>query len=312
MRLVLTLSLLPSVTRNAAILALALLLSPAAYTQQNPELPGVKMIELDGRAVRVQTVGLQDRQPGAPVVVFEAGGSNSLDIWGGILSQIASMTPMVAYDRAGLGGSEWDDTAPTPQHVADRLRRMLQQIDADPPYVLVGFSWGGMLARFFAGYYPSDVVGLVLVDPSPMVTESLADNVSPFETIGVGRAGFDAYWSSFSDLLAQTAPAVRAENEILQGLLKMDLPDRDLRPLPSVPLAVIVAGKYFAVPLPVSFDLQQHFQADLRYRLGVLSEWVLASPNGTLVLANNTTHTIPREDPALIVSAIERVLGALP
>ena len=39
-----------------------------------------------------------------------------------------------------------------------------------------------------------DVVGLVLVDPSPMVTESLADNLSPFETIGAGRAGFEAYW----------------------------------------------------------------------------------------------------------------------
>jgi hypothetical protein len=76
-------------------------------------------------------------------------------------------------------------------------------------------------------------------------------------------------------------------------------------------MVVVVAGKYFAVPLAVPFDLQQHFQADLRYRLRVLSEWVLASPHGTLVMANNTTHTIPREDPALIVSAVERVLGAL-
>jgi hypothetical protein len=74
---------------------------------------------------------------------------------------------------------------------------------------------------------------------------------------------------------------------------------------------VVVAAKYFAVPLTVPFDLQQHFQADLRYRLRVLSEWVLASPHGTLVMANNTTHVIPREDPALIVSAVQRVLGAL-
>ena len=120
------------------------------------------MIELDGRAVRVQAIGLQDRRPGAPVIVFEAGASNALEIWGGILPQVASMAPVVAYDRAGLGRSEWDDTNPTPRHVADRLRRVLQQIGAGPPYVLVGFSWGGMLARYFAGYYPADVVGLVL------------------------------------------------------------------------------------------------------------------------------------------------------
>jgi pimeloyl-ACP methyl ester carboxylesterase len=293
------------------VAAVALVASADGYAQQAPVFPGVRIIELDGRAVRVQAIGLQDRRPGAPVIVFEAGASNSLEIWGGILPRLASMAPVVAYDRAGLGRSDWDGMTPTPRHVADRLRRVLQEVGAGPPYVLVGFSWGGMLARYFAGYYPAEVVGLVLVDPSPMVTESLADNLSPFETIGAGRAGFDAYWANFSALLAQAPPAVRAENQVLQGLLTMDLSARDLRPVPAVSTAVVVAAKYFAVPLAVPFDLQQHFQADLRYRLRVLSEWVLASPHGTLVMANNTTHTIPREDPALIVSAVQRVLGAL-
>jgi hypothetical protein len=65
------------------------------------------------------------------------------------------------------------------------------------------------------------------------------------------------------------------------------------------------------VPLTVPFDLERHFQADLRYRIAVLNEWVLASPHGTMVVANNTTHVIPREDPGLIVSAVQRVLEAL-
>jgi len=268
------------------------------------------MIDLDGRAVRVQAIGLQDRRPGTPVIVFEAGASNALEVWRGILPQIASMAPVVAYDRAGLGRSEWDDTSPTPRHVTDRLRRVLRQIGADPPYVLVGFSWGGMLVRCFAGYYPSDVVGLVFVDPGPMVTESLADNLTPFEAIGAGRAGFEAYWSSFTALLADAPQAVRAENQVLRGLLEMNVADRDLRQMPAVPMVVIVAAKYLAVPLKVPFDLQRHFQADLRYRLRVFNEWVLASPHGTLVMTNNTTHTVPREDPGLIVSAVQRVLGA--
>ena len=144
-----------------------------------------------------------------------------------------------------------------------------------------------------------------------MVTESLADNLTPFETIGAGRAGFDAYWSNFAALMARASPAVRAEMQVFRGLLEMDLADRDLRPAPAVPMVVVVAAKYLAVPLMVPFDLQRHFQADLRYRLGVLNEWVLASPHGTLVMANNTTHTIPREDPGLIVSAVQRVLDAL-
>ena len=77
--------------RSAFVAAVTLVLSPSAYAQQTVELPGVRMIDLDGRAVRVQTIGLQDRRPGAPVIVFEAGASNALEIWGGILPQIASM-----------------------------------------------------------------------------------------------------------------------------------------------------------------------------------------------------------------------------
>ena len=224
---------------------------------------------------------------------------------------LASMAPVVAYDRAGLGRSEWDEMSPTPRHVADRLRRVLRQIGADPPYLLVGFSWGGILARYFAGYYHADIVGLVFVDPSPMVTESFSDNLSPFETIGAGRVGFDAYWSSFAALMSRASPAARAEMQVFRGLLETDLSARDLRPVPAVPMAVLVAGKYLAVPLTIPFDLRRHFHADLRYRLRVLNEWALASPHGTLVMANNTTHTIPREDPGLIVSAVQRVLGVL-
>jgi pimeloyl-ACP methyl ester carboxylesterase len=298
------------VMRWAVLAALALIVTPGLYAQQSPALAGVRMIDLDGRAVRVQAIGLQDRRPGTPVIVFEAGASNSLEVWRGILPQIASMAPVVAYDRAGLGSSEWDDTSPTPRHVTDRLRRVLRQIGADPPYVLVGFSWGGMLVRYFAGYYPSDVVGLVFVDPGPMVTESLADNLTPFEAIGAGRAGFEAYWSSFTALLSDAPQAVRAEHQVLRGLLEMNVADRDLRQVPAVPMVVIVAAKYLAVPLKVPFDLQGHFQADLRYRLRVFNEWVLASPHGTLVMTNNTTHTVPREDPGLIVSAVQRVVGA--
>jgi pimeloyl-ACP methyl ester carboxylesterase len=290
--------------------ATTLVVTPDLYAQPNPPVAEESMIEIDGRAMRIQAVGLQDRRPGTPVIVLEAGASNSLEIWRDVVPQIASMAPVVAYDRAGLGRSEWDETSPTPRHVTGRLRRMLHEIGADPPYVLVGFSWGGILARYFAGYYPGDVVGLVFVDPAPMVTESLADNLIPFEAIGSDRAGFQAYWSSFTALLADAPQAVRAENQVIRGLLEMNLADRDLREIPAVPMVVIVAAKYFAVPLEVPFDLQAHFQADLRYRLSVLNEWALASPHGTLVIANNTTHTVPREDPDLVVSAIQRVLSA--
>ena len=34
------------------------------------------------------------------------------------------------------------------------------------PYIIVGHSWGGLIARLFASTYPDEVSGLVLVDPA--------------------------------------------------------------------------------------------------------------------------------------------------
>src|SRR3712207_6108560 len=105
--------------------------------------------------MRVFVEGLDRRAPGDPVVVFEAGAGTSLGAWGGIPRRVASHGPVVAYDRSGLGQPTWDDKSPTPAHVAAKLRRLLKSLGAPPPYLLVGWSWGGTLSRYFAGYYPS-------------------------------------------------------------------------------------------------------------------------------------------------------------
>ena len=94
--------------------------------------------------------------------------------------------------------------------------------------------------------------------------------------------------------------------------MEIDLKDRDLRPVPDVPIVVVVAAKYLAVPgMQLPYDPRAHFEADLRYRLRILQEWALASSHGTLVMSNRTTHAVTRDDPALIISAVQRVLSAV-
>jgi pimeloyl-ACP methyl ester carboxylesterase len=268
------------------------------------------MIDLDGRAVRVWVSGLESRGLGKPVVVFEAGATNSLDAWVNVLPDVATSGPAVAYDRAGLGRSEWDNQTPTPRHVVERLHRLLRQIGAAPPYLLVGHSWGGSLVRYFAGYYPDEVAGLVYVDPGPLVTQSIADEIAPFDSIGAGRAGYEAFWSSYAALMEHGSAAALAEFNVYRSLMTREVGDRDLQPAPAVPVVVLVAAKPppFLPNLP--FDAQAHFEVDVRHRVRKLQAWALASPRGTLVLSNHSNHAIPREDPALIVWAVQRVLVA--
>ena len=292
------------------IALLACLASTDATAQQRRAMPGTRMIEVDGRAVRVVSRGLADRKPGAPIVVFEAGAGNSLEVWGNILSHVAAFAPVVAYDRAGLGRSEWDNVPPTPEHVTARLRRVLRQLGATPPYVLVGYSWGGSLARYFAGDHPDDVAGIVFVDPGPIITQSPADNLAPFNAVGAGKAGYDAYWSAIAALFTRASPAVRAEFDVFRGLMDLEPEARRLRPVPGVPVVVILAAKYLPLQgIRVPYDPRAHFEADVRHRIRMLQEWALASPRGTVVISNSTTHAVPREDPDLVVWAVKRVLS---
>ena len=102
---------------------------------------------------------------GEPTVLFESGiGATHLN-WRGIQDPIATLAHTIAYDRAGLGWSSPSRTPRTPGNVAAELHRMLETADLQPPYVLVGHSFGGLVMRRFALLYPEEVAGVVLVDP---------------------------------------------------------------------------------------------------------------------------------------------------
>jgi pimeloyl-ACP methyl ester carboxylesterase len=101
---------------------------------------------------------------GTPAVVFEAGISATSLNWRGVQQTIAPTTRAVAYDRSGLGWSDPGTTPRTASNIAGELRAALREDGVEPPYILVGHSFGGLLVRRFASLYPAEVAGLVLLD----------------------------------------------------------------------------------------------------------------------------------------------------
>ena len=53
---------------------------------------------------------------------------------------------------------------PTIKNVSDKLIKILNYLELEPPYVLVGHSIGGLYVRGFAVYYPDLLAGLVIWD----------------------------------------------------------------------------------------------------------------------------------------------------
>ena len=99
-------------------------------------------------------------------MVFDAAlGASSLS-WSFVHPQIAQFTRACVYDRAGFG---WSDGGPMPRtagRIADELHLLLQRAEVPPPFVLVGHSFGGLVARLFAARHREDVAGLILVEPA--------------------------------------------------------------------------------------------------------------------------------------------------
>ncbi len=121
-------------------------------------------VEVGGR--RIHLLALGRSRPG-PTVILEAGiGGATLASWGRVEPAVAAFAPVVAYDRGGLG---WSDPGPEPRdavRLTQELHAALRAAGIGPPYVLVGHSYGGLLARMFAHRHPDEVAGLVLVESS--------------------------------------------------------------------------------------------------------------------------------------------------
>ncbi len=86
--------------------------------------------------------------------------------WAWVRDQLARSTRVITYDRAGLGWSERGAGGVDAATSASQLHAALAVAGIDPPYVLAGHSYGGLVVRMFADRYPGEVVGMALVDAS--------------------------------------------------------------------------------------------------------------------------------------------------
>ena len=121
--------------------------------------PG-RLVEVEGHRLHLYELG-----SGSPAVILESGISASSLNWRAVQTELAKVTRVCSYDRAGLGWSEMGDQPCTPSSLATELRALLRRADVPPPYILVGHSFGGLVMRAFAASYPNETAGLVLVDP---------------------------------------------------------------------------------------------------------------------------------------------------
>lgn len=213
---------------------------------------------------------------GEATVVFENGGGGPLEQWGTVQPDVSRFARTVTYDRAGLGLSEDGPPPRDGRRIAAELRRALLSAGIAPPYIIVGASLGGPYIRIFAGMYPDDVAGMVLVDPTP-------DNEPLDDEAGLPEL----------ESLPDTLDQARASRVPI-----------------GIPVFLIDAMSPLAVPFATEairtlrMNYRRVIEADsLEYR-----RWLSTFSGGRLVVTDRSGHNVAQEQPELVVATIRQVV----
>jgi len=224
-------------------------------------------------------------------IVFEAGGGATLESWAAVPDSVAARTgaTVVLYNRAGLGRSDLGAADLAPAEEVRGLVRALESLGVPERRIVVGHSFGGLLAVLHAALYPAAVAGLVLVDPM--------------------NSRFIAATGDFVRSTVPEYPNPADDRERLIARMTRTLEDltaraADAEPALSIPIVVITAGEPWWQREDIVAAWRRSHQ-----------EIVGAYAGRELVVAEGSNHDVPEARPDLIVDAVvrlsQRVLAAV-
>jgi pimeloyl-ACP methyl ester carboxylesterase len=307
--------------------ATALAASPSASnsatkgnTAKNKDFAGLVDIG-GGRQMYMECQG-----KGRPTVVFVSGAGDRTETWSktldpseqAVLPAIAETNRVCAYDRPGtflVTGDAIEDfepsrSTPVPQPTTlqdgvDDLHALLSASGERGPYVVVGHSMGGAMARLYASEYPQDVSGLVLIDYTPY---------------NARNALTDEQWELWLPLLGSPSEeelALYPDIEWFDHRLNLEQ-FLAAAPLKPMPLMVLSADEPLDLlpfvedgTLPLTADEAEAFgkllfQAFVDARADLVSQ----VPGARHITDTDSGHYVHQEQPQLVIDSVREVVNA--
>lgn len=296
-----------------------------AYTLK----PG-RMVDVGGHRLNLYCFG-----EGGPTVLMLSGGGWGAVAFAGIQQQLAAKTRVCSYDRAGAGFSDAGPARPEADQATRDLEALIKAASLQGPFVLVGWSAGGMEARAFAYRHTDQVAGLVTIDGSDFdYSGKQSDRPWVKANTAIFRECRDAaqagVLASDAALYAKCRPAINpldfypdmraamAQRTLDPALYElqaygMETLDQNAerlrkahRDFGAMPLRVMVAGYHFPDPAhPTSEDQRK---ADQEF---IFDSFTIASTSrdGRLIAVPGSGHGIHFDKAQVVIDVIEEVIG---
>lgn len=252
-----------------------------------------EMVDIGAYSLYTRTGGSKQ-----PQVVLMTGLGGSTQDWADMEDELSKIATFINYDREGLGKSAWQQKAKDSKTIAEELHALILAKNIQPPYILVAHSLAGIHARVYAGLYPTEVAGMVLVDPTP---ENLIDSV-------LATLPEELREAIIEQISAEEAAALQA---LPEGGLKEEFKAtqacyqqaRALNYTTNAPIAILSSLKLEENDTQENKELAKKLRDDLLKQIstGVNKHY----------LSTNAGHYIQKEDPALVREAIEWVMANL-
>lgn len=226
---------------------------------------------------------------GKPTIILEAGGGSNHRTWQLAQPKLAEDARVVSYDRPGYLNS---DTCPSSRDaitIATELKEALIKANILPPYILAGWSYGGSIVRVFAGLYPKDVVGMVLVDPAPEEVYARLEKEFP-EIMREDQKYIQEILNN------KTRPGEREEMRMYDSSMNQARRSDQLHSTPTTLL--IAAGK--------ADGGQNRDPSNPMNKAWIeeLEKWAKKRPNLSYRLITNSGHHIARFQPDTVINAV--------
>ena len=274
--------------------------------------PPGKLVDVNGRIMHIHCIGNK-----SPTIILDSGaGGFSLE-WRNIQKSLSPYARVCAYDRAGYGWSDMGTLPRTTKKITHELHTLLQNAGIHGPYIIVGHSFGGFTAQYFARIFDDEIVGIVLVDSSheeqvyrlpengkDVVRRSLHQNRRNLITRPLMHEHFpDEVAAVALQLMSRwTALLTWREEMANYALSSRELRDVHTMPLLDIPVVVLTRGRRVWPKTPYGDAMEaawKELQEDLNYLSG----------NSTQLIAENSGHIIHLDEPKLVIDAIHDVLA---
>ncbi|SDD47723.1 Pimeloyl-ACP methyl ester carboxylesterase [Algoriphagus faecimaris] len=268
-----------------------------------------KSILVDGKSMHYLLTGEENRKLGQPLIILESNHASNVETWYKVIDLLGKNTPVLAYDRAGIGESEAFEELPTPENRTRQLKNLLAKLNLEPPYILVGHGWGGILIKDFAQSYPKQIEGMVYLDPADE-SSSFEKMVAIFDEEGwdgekVAREYFDLRKERFQ----QAPEGIKAEAQVMYDFARGEKSKPALYDFPKIPSAILAGGKqavFMENPFEpkLSVDYLQMVNLLHKNRIAEFTTQILNSEDSEMVLMSNYSHYLHLQEPEKIASSI--------